>query len=197
MSQTATEKMRAHVAQLATQHRITVTFHADWSADQAMASIPRREVECRPITTTRDYATALHEMGHIAIIDAGLFPGDTPSVNVLIAAHVATTDDLRAAVANETAAWAWAIEHAILWDGEMEAERRTSLATYEQGLKDAPSLSHPQALLAMTVNPYLPARTWARKRMLATVDQIATPDQRPKAVAYLTRVWADADQVLD
>lgn len=198
MSQTAIEKMRAHVAQLTATHRVTILFKDDQDDNVACACHQTREIVARTITTASHYATVLHEMGHIVIVDEGLFPPDTPSVNLLIEMRVATKVDLRFAVANETAAWAWAQQNAILWTPEMETDRRTALASYEDGLAHAPDLPHPFALFALTMNKYLPARVWARKRMLETIADVASDAaQREKAVAHLRKVWTEADHQLE
>lgn len=194
MSQTAIEKMTTHITQLAAQHRITVTLKDDLPEDKARAEPHERLVVARTITRAKHYATVLHEIGHIIVLDRGQFPRDTPSVNVLIQFRVATKADLRETITIEEAAWAVARDIAILWTPEMEADAQESLATYYGGLATMPDLPNPTMLFAMSLQSHPLSQQWARKRMLETLVIVARDaEERERARLHVEQEWASVD----
>jgi hypothetical protein len=94
-----------HVRQLCQAHGIEITF-----AEKPSASRLRREIWIRSVTSPRNYATALHEIGHII----GRYQ---LSGNVLT---------------RERWAWDWARRNAIRWTPAMQRHAERCIESYNE-----------------------------------------------------------------
>lgn len=99
--------LRAHVRQLAEAHGVRVIESDQLRLHEAFAYRKRRCAFVSPISDRIAYATALHELGHLAV----------PRENTLIR--------------EEGKAWAWARQNAVFWTPDMETHATESLATYQ------------------------------------------------------------------
>lgn len=113
-------RFRQHVAYLIHAHHITVRWDVLPAGQNAYASPLARWVELAPIINGELYATALHEVGHIA--------------NPCLPTHqrrrtkgiIATTVCCRC----EISAWRWALDVAIEWTADMHRLMKASLESY-------------------------------------------------------------------
>ena len=108
------DDMRAHIDRLIADLRVTRVHFADdldvrWIDDreEAMAITDADPVEIHlpRIRSTLDYATCLHELGHVS----GRYQGSKSSKT------------------RERWAWQYAREHALFWTAEMEEDARASM----------------------------------------------------------------------
>ena len=108
------DAMRAHIDRLIANLRVTRFHFADdldirWIDDreEAMAITDADPVEIHlpHIRSTLDYATCLHELGHVS----GRYQGSKSSKT------------------RERWAWQYAREHALFWTAEMEEDARASM----------------------------------------------------------------------
>ena len=113
-----TDDMRAHIEQLITAARAArppddgLIVH--WTTDRDNACmISDNELHLPVIRDAKDYATALHELGHLL----GRYQR---SNNALL---------------RERWAWVWARRTALTWTRTMEAEAVASLAWYVNRMK--------------------------------------------------------------
>lgn len=110
---------QSHVLQLAKHHGIRVVMDSAITYHEAGAAPMQKTVHVPIIVTATDYAVALHEIGHCVApggfrIHRNLFPKQRP-----------------VELAEERAAWAWAVEQAVVWNADMQAIRDYALSTYE------------------------------------------------------------------
>jgi hypothetical protein len=113
-TQMTLDAMRAHIDRLIANLRVTRFHFADdldirWIDDreEAMAITDADPVEIHlpHIRSTLDYATCLHELGHVN----GRYQGSASSKT------------------RERWAWRYAREHALVWTAEMEEDARASM----------------------------------------------------------------------
>jgi hypothetical protein len=95
-------EMAEHIARIAAQHGVTVASHSTGGR----AWRKTRRIAVRPVKSSKTYAIALHELGHV----------------------LGRTGPRR--LDKEVFAWDWAFQHALIWDPVMEAERARCLGSY-------------------------------------------------------------------
>jgi hypothetical protein len=86
------EHLRAHVAELCTEHAITKAFSRQRGYGRALLYDELREIHYPQIYSRKDYFVALHEIGHVVLGHRG--------------------PDHRDILQKERDAWDWALENA-------------------------------------------------------------------------------------
>ena len=94
----------------------------DWSDRPPMADHQEGTIRIRPIRREDDYATALHEIGHIKDRLDGMPDADDAAWEWVLA--------------SERRAWKWARANALIWTPTMERHARRSLEQYEAARSD-------------------------------------------------------------
>ena len=105
---TTVDQMQAHVLQLCETHEISITWQQP--RDGAWAIYWFREILIPPIKSSRSYATALHEIGHI------------------LGRHQRS----QAVLVRERWAWHWAKRNALDWTPAMQRHADWCLESYKR-----------------------------------------------------------------
>lgn len=104
--------LRRHALRVAEDLGVTLVEVSNLPPDFGVSVLRTGTVLTRPVRTHRDYAVALHELGHQALG---------------VGQQRRTPDGL----AQEWRCWSWARRHALAWTPSMQAAAGRCLRTYE------------------------------------------------------------------
>lgn len=119
LSAATAQQLNDHVHALATSYQVRIIDCPQLRPDEAFAFVPRRMVFAHPIIEETTYAVVLHELGHICRQQVPIYLTD------VISGHAPQLQ-----LDEETAAWQWARQQALIWSPAMEAVAMWALDTY-------------------------------------------------------------------
>lgn len=117
-----------HVLALAEAHNVSVHVCDVCNEDQSWADPRKRLVHIAPPDTDETYATALHEIGHLA---------DPKGSQPLPSGRRSKSPDVL--LDEERAAWRWARQVAPEWTPKMEALAQAAFGSYVQAAAHGPA----------------------------------------------------------
>jgi hypothetical protein len=103
-------KLQNHIRQICRHKNVKINFTLHGGAS-ALWGCSMPEIWIFPLRRFRNYATAMHELGHI---------------------HTSLPLRRYPALVREIAAWDWAKRNALVWNSEMEARRIGTLWLWQK-----------------------------------------------------------------